>query len=75
MDDFFHGQIALLNTAGGPFIMFQSLDVLTRLGLVILIGTVVNNPILIVDRSLQLFGSRAMSLSMRLSRQSGAGSG
>jgi len=31
----------------------QSLDVLTMLGFVILIGTVVNNPILIVDRSLQ----------------------
>ena len=32
----------------------QMLDVLTMLGFVILIGTVVNNPILIVDRALQL---------------------
>jgi HAE1 family hydrophobic/amphiphilic exporter-1 len=39
---------------GGPFGIFQSLDVLTMLGFVILIGTVVNNPILIVDRALQL---------------------
>jgi hydrophobic/amphiphilic exporter-1 (mainly G- bacteria), HAE1 family len=32
--------------------MFQALDVLTMLGFVILIGTVVNNPILIVHQSL-----------------------
>jgi HAE1 family hydrophobic/amphiphilic exporter-1 len=46
--------LATLNAVGGPFGIFQSLDVLTMLGFVILIGTVVNNPILIVDRSLQL---------------------
>ena len=46
--------LAALNTIGGPFGIFQSLDVLTMLGFVILIGTVVNNPILIVDRSLRL---------------------
>jgi HAE1 family hydrophobic/amphiphilic exporter-1 len=46
--------LALLNAAGGPFGIFQPLDVLTMLGFVILIGTVVNNPILIVDRALQL---------------------
>ena len=46
--------LAVLNTVGGPFGIFQPLDVLTMLGFVILIGTVVNNPILIVDRSLQL---------------------
>ncbi len=46
--------LAVLNVLGGPFGIFQSLDVLTMLGFVILIGTVVNNPILIVDRSLQL---------------------
>lgn len=33
--------------------MPQKLDVLTMLGFVILIGTVVNNPILIVDQALQ----------------------
>jgi HAE1 family hydrophobic/amphiphilic exporter-1 len=33
---------------------FQTLDVLTMLGFVILIGNVVNNPILIVDHALQL---------------------
>src|SRR5690606_35836115 len=32
--------------------VFQSLDVLTMLGFVILVGTVVNNPILIVHQSL-----------------------
>jgi HAE1 family hydrophobic/amphiphilic exporter-1 len=46
--------LAVLNLVGGPFGVFQPLDVLTMLGFVILIGTVVNNPILIVDRSLQL---------------------
>ncbi|MFM8413561.1 MAG: efflux RND transporter permease subunit [Planctomycetota bacterium] len=46
--------LATLNAAGGPFGIFQPLDVLTMLGFVILIGTVVNNPILIVDRALQL---------------------
>jgi HAE1 family hydrophobic/amphiphilic exporter-1 len=46
--------LAALNAAGGPFGIFQPLDVLTMLGFVILIGTVVNNPILIVDRSLRL---------------------
>jgi HAE1 family hydrophobic/amphiphilic exporter-1 len=39
--------LALLN-----LFMFQPLDVLTMLGFVILIGTVVNNPILIVHQSL-----------------------
>ena len=46
--------LALLNAVGSPFGIFQPLDVLTMLGFVILIGTVVNNPILIVDRTLQL---------------------
>ncbi|MFM8703842.1 MAG: efflux RND transporter permease subunit, partial [Planctomycetia bacterium] len=46
--------LALLNWAGAPFGIFQTLDVLTMLGFVILIGTVVNNPILIVERALQL---------------------
>ncbi|MFM7206887.1 MAG: efflux RND transporter permease subunit [Planctomycetaceae bacterium] len=44
----------LLNTVGGRFGIYQPLDVLTMLGFVILIGTVVNNPILIVERALQL---------------------
>jgi HAE1 family hydrophobic/amphiphilic exporter-1 len=46
--------LSVLNLLGGPFGVFQPLDVLTMLGFVILIGTVVNNPILIVDQSLQL---------------------
>jgi len=46
--------LAVLNSLGRPFGIFQPLDVLTMLGFVILIGTVVNNPILIVDRTLQL---------------------
>jgi HAE1 family hydrophobic/amphiphilic exporter-1 len=44
----------LLNWLGGRFGVFQPLDVLTMLGFVILVGTVVNNPILIVERALQL---------------------
>ena len=39
----------------------QALDVLTMLGFVILIGTVVNNPILIVDQALQNMRDRGMS--------------
>ena len=50
--------LALLNLLGGPFGVFQTLDVLTMLGFVILIGTVVNNPILIVDQALQLVRQR-----------------
>jgi HAE1 family hydrophobic/amphiphilic exporter-1 len=46
--------LATLNLLGRPFGVYQPLDVLTMLGFVILIGTVVNNPILIVDRALRL---------------------
>jgi HAE1 family hydrophobic/amphiphilic exporter-1 len=42
--------------------VFQSLDVLTMLGFVILIGTVVNNPILIVHQALTLMKEQAMPL-------------
>jgi HAE1 family hydrophobic/amphiphilic exporter-1 len=42
-------------------IAFQSLDVLTMLGFVILIGTVVNNPILIVHQSLNHMREDGMS--------------
>ena len=41
--------------------VFQSLDVLTMLGFVILIGTVVNNPILIVHQSLNYIRLDGMS--------------
>lgn len=41
--------------------IFQSLDVLTMLGFVILIGTVVNNPILIVHQSLNHIREDGMS--------------
>ncbi|MBV08429.1 efflux RND transporter permease subunit [Rubinisphaera sp.] len=41
--------------------VFQPLDVLTMLGFVILIGTVVNNPILIVHHSLDLIRLEGMS--------------
>ena len=50
----------MLNTLGARFGIFQPLDVLTMLGFVILIGTVVNNPILIVERALQLVREGAM---------------
>ena len=46
--------LALLNVCGAPFGIYQPLDVLTMLGFVVLIGAVVNNPILIVERALQL---------------------
>jgi HAE1 family hydrophobic/amphiphilic exporter-1 len=46
--------LGLLNLVGRSFGVYQPLDVLTMLGFVILIGTVVNNPILIVERALQL---------------------
>jgi HAE1 family hydrophobic/amphiphilic exporter-1 len=46
--------LATLNALGMPFDIYQPLDVLTMLGFVILIGTVVNNPILIVDRAIRL---------------------
>ena len=42
----------ILGLATLNLFMFQSLDVLTMLGFVILIGTVVNNPILIIHQSL-----------------------
>jgi multidrug efflux pump subunit AcrB len=49
----------LLNTVGAAFPLFgweqltQPLDVITMLGFLILIGTVVNNPILLVDRTVK----------------------
>jgi HAE1 family hydrophobic/amphiphilic exporter-1 len=52
--------LAALNVLGRPFGIFQPLDVLTMLGFVILIGTVVNNPILIVERALQLVRDHGM---------------
>ena len=55
--------LTVLNTVGQPFGIFQPLDVLTMLGFVILIGTVVNNPILIVDRTLQLIRGGDISAS------------
>ena len=55
--------LTVLNTVGQPFGIFQPLDVLTMLGFVILIGTVVNNPILIVDRTLQLIRGGGISAS------------
>jgi len=51
--------LALLNSLGAAFGIYQPLDVLTMLGVVILIGTVVNNPILIVERALQLVRGEA----------------
>jgi HAE1 family hydrophobic/amphiphilic exporter-1 len=45
--------------AGGPP---QTLDVVTMLGFVILVGTVVNNPILIVHHSLQLLRNEGYRL-------------
>lgn len=44
--------LGFLDSVGVPGIRVQQLDVLTMLGFVILIGTVVNNPILIVHQAL-----------------------
>ncbi len=42
----------LLNAVGGPLVgIRQPLDLITMLGFLILLGTVVNNPILIVERT------------------------
>jgi HAE1 family hydrophobic/amphiphilic exporter-1 len=46
--------LSLLNAVGARFGIYQPLDVLTMLGFVILVGTVVNNPILIVERAIQV---------------------
>ena len=48
--------LALVNAAIG----YQPLDVLTMLGFIILIGTVVNNPILIVHQSLNFIRKEGM---------------
>ena len=51
--------LALLNLAGGALVwlglggVHQPFDMISMLGFLILIGTVVNNPILIVDRAMQ----------------------
>lgn len=50
--------VYLVATGGPP----QSLDVLTMLGFVILVGTVVNNPILIVHHALLLIRNEGYSL-------------
>ena len=57
----------LLNAAGGNLSLLgltdihQSFDVITMLGFLILIGTVVNNPILIIDRTLRNVKARGMA--------------
>jgi HAE1 family hydrophobic/amphiphilic exporter-1 len=43
------------------FLSYQALDVLTMLGFIILIGTVVNNPILIVHQSLNYIRKEGLS--------------
>lgn len=56
-----NGYLSLLDWAGVPGIRVQQLDVLTMLGFVILVGTVVNNPILIVHRALYLIREEGYS--------------
>ncbi len=56
----------LLNAAGGNLSLlglsniYQPFDVITMLGFLILIGTVVNNPILIIDRTMRNIRTRGM---------------
>ena len=57
----------LLNAAGGNLSLlglsdiYQPFDVITMLGFLILIGTVVNNPILIIDRTMRNIRTRGMA--------------
>ena len=59
--------LALLNLAGEVFAALgmggfsQPLDMITMLGFLILMGTVVNNPILIVDRSIDNLDQQGMT--------------
>ena len=58
----------LLNTVGAVLPLFgqellnQPLDVITMLGFLILIGTVVNNPILLVDRTVKNIRERGLAV-------------
>ena len=58
----------LMNVIGGELdhlgfaVIRQPLDVITMLGFLVLIGTVVNNPILLVDRAVRNLRARAMSV-------------
>ena len=57
----------LLNAVGGNLSLlgfnniFQPFDVITMLGFLILIGTVVNNPILIIDRTMRNIKTRGIA--------------
>ena len=57
----------LLNAIGGNLSLlglsdiYQPFDVITMLGFLILIGTVVNNPILIIDRTMRNIRTRGMA--------------
>ena len=57
----------LLNAVGGNLSrlgladIYQPFDVITMLGFLILVGTVVNNPILIIDRTLRNIKTRGMA--------------
>ncbi len=57
----------LLNAVGGNLSLlgfdniFQPFDVITMLGFLILIGTVVNNPILLIDRTMRNIKTRGMA--------------
>ena len=50
----------------------QPFDVITMLGFLILIGTVVNNPILLVDRSVRNINNRKMAVNEAIRESVGA---
>lgn len=54
--------LQLLNAWGQVTGFHQSLDVLTMLGFIILVGTVVNNPILIVEQALNNIRDEGMTI-------------
>ena len=55
-------------TAVNTFLTYQALDVLTMLGFIILVGTVVNNAILIVHQSLYLMRQEEMASRQAISK-------
>ena len=59
----------LLNRFGAGYGIYQPLDVLTMLGFVILISTVVNNPILIVEQPLNLLRQGSMAIAEAIRSQ------
>ena len=59
--------LAILNTAGTPFGIHQPFDMITLLGFLVLLGAVVNNPILIVQETYKRMEEGADSITLAVS--------